>query len=253
MKVVVLTANPAGIASRFLARRPPPPGVDFVGVLLDERAAPSRRSLLRRWLRKLRRSGPTALPVGLALRRVYAAAGPAVPIETLGVPVYRVPSLNGEEARARLRELRADICVSLDNRLLRRETFSLPRFGTVNVHHGAVPDFRGGPPVFWELREERATVGFTVHAIDAGVDTGPVFAAGEVPIRRRATLAETLVATIPALHDASLDALGSVLTRLAEGALAPQPQPAGSARYRTTPGLRDYLHVRRALRLSHRA
>ena len=188
--------------------------------------------------------------MGLALRRVYAAAGSAaVPrIDTLGVPVYRVPSLNGDEARKRLRELHADICVSLDNRLLGEETFALPRLGTINVHHGAVPEFRGGPPVFWELREGRAFVGYTVHEIDAGVDTGPVLAAGDVAIQRRATLAETLLSTVPALHEASLDALGLVLAGLAAGTITSRPRPIGTARQRTTPGLRDYLRVRQALR-----
>jgi methionyl-tRNA formyltransferase len=111
------------------------------------------------------------------------------------------------------------------------------------VHHGAVPDYRGGPPVFWELLDGRETVGFTIHLIDAGIDTGPVLAEGEVPIERRGSLAETLAATIPQLHEASLDALEQVLDA---GDLAGRPQPRGG-RHRTTPTLRDYLRVRRAL------
>src|SRR4029079_15651556 len=101
-------------------------------------------------------------------------------------------------------------------------TFSVPRHGVVNVHHGGVPEYRGGPPLFWELADGRETVGFTVHRIDAGIDTGPVLAAGEVPIVRRPTLAATLAATIPALHDASLAALEDVLRR---GDLDGEPQP----------------------------
>jgi methionyl-tRNA formyltransferase len=139
--------------------------------------------------------------------------------------------------------------VSLDNALISEETFTVPQFGTVNVHHGAVPDYRGGPPVFWELVDGRDRVGFTVHRIDAGIDTGPVLAAGEVQIVRRGTLAETLAATIPALHDVSLSALADVLRR---GELEGRPQQPGGS-HRTTPTLRDYLRVRRALRNYDRA
>ena len=197
MNVVVLTRNPRGIASRFLARGT----VEVAGVILDEGAA----TTLRRRLRKLRQVGLTAAPVGLALRRAYAEAQGDLPhLDELGAPVARVPTLNGEAARAELRRLEPDLAISLDNALISEATFSIPRRGTVNVHHGAVPEYRGGPPVFWELADGRDRVGFTVHRIDAGIDTGPVLAEGEVPIERRGTLRETLAATIPPLHEASL-------------------------------------------------
>jgi methionyl-tRNA formyltransferase len=240
VNVVVLTRNPRGIASRFVARGT----VDVAGVLLDEGAA----TTLRKRVRKLLRVGLTAAPVGLALRRAYATAGGEVQhVDELGVPVTRVPTLNGEATRAELRRLDADLALSLDNALISEATFSLPRHGTINVHHGAVPEYRGGPPVFWELADGLDRVGFTVHRIDAGVDTGPVLAEGEVPIERRATLREALAATIPALHEASLDALEAVLLALGRGDLEERAQ-RGGGRHRTTPTLRDYLRVRAALR-----
>lgn len=237
MNVVVLTRNPRGIASRFLARGT----VDVAAVLLDEGAATS----WRRRLRKLRRVGVSAAPVGLVLRNTYAASGGDVPpLDELEVPVTRVPTLNGPEARAALEG--ADVALSLDNALIAEETFSLPRLGTINVHHGAVPEYRGGPPLFWELADGLERVGFTIHRVDTGIDTGPVLAEGEVPIERRGTLRETLAATVPALHEASLDALEAVLLALGRGDLEERPQPPGG-RHRTTPTLRDYLRVRRAL------
>ena len=117
MNVVVLTRNPHGIASRFLARRPGP-------VILDE--AVGRRDV-RRTLRKLRRVGFTAAPVGLALRRAYADAGSGPTLESVATEVVRVPSLNGNEARDALRRLGADVAISLDNAIIRPETFSLPQ------------------------------------------------------------------------------------------------------------------------------
>jgi hypothetical protein len=234
VNVVVLTRNPRGIASRFLARRPGP-------VILDEALGGAD---VRRRLRKLRRVGLTAAPVGFALRRAYATAGEGPPLEDVATEIVRAPTLNGEEARAALRRLGSDVAVSLDNALIREETFALPRHGTINIHHGAVPDYRGGPPVFWELLDGRDVVGFTIHLIDAGIDTGPVLARGDVSIERRATLGDTLRATIPRLHEASLDALEGVLDA---GAFEGEPQPPGG-RHRTTPTLRDYLAVRRLLR-----
>lgn len=239
MNVVVLTRNPRGIASRFLRRRPAP-------VILDEGRGGAG---VGRRLRKLRRVGWSAAPVGLALRRAYAEAEGAVPhVDELGVEVVRVPSLNCERAREALRALDAGVAVSLDNALIEEATFSLPPLGTLNVHHGAVPEYRGGPPVFWELADGRETVGFTVHRIDTGIDTGPVLAQGEVAIVRRRTLRETLAATIPALHEASLEALGAVLEALERGEPQEQAQDPSAGRHQTTPTLGDYLRVRDSLR-----
>lgn len=235
MKIVVLTRNPRGIASRFLLRG----NVRPAAVILDESRGPS----LGRRLRKLRRAGITAAPVGLALRSLYAEAQGELPhVDDLFVAVVRVPTLNGVEARAALAD--ADVAVSLDNSLIAEATFAVPRHGTINVHHGAVPEYRGGPPVFWELRDGREAVGYTVHLIDAGIDTGPVLTRGELTIVRRPTLRETLDATIPRLHEASLDALERVLERRD---FAGMPQQARGS-VRTTPTLRDYLAVRTSLR-----
>jgi Formyl transferase len=235
VRLVVVTRNPRGIASRFLARG----RVPVEAVVLDESPGPS----LRRRLRKFRRVGLSAMPVGLALRRVYASAQGELPhVDELGVRVLRVPTLAGPEARAALTG--ADVAVSLDNALIPEATFQVPTHGIVNVHHGAVPEYRGGPPVFWELADGAATVGFTIHCIDAGIDTGPVLARGETKIRRRPTLRETLAATLPDLHERSLVALETVLL---EGALEGERQER-RGRARTTPRLADYLRVRRALR-----
>jgi hypothetical protein len=249
VRVVLLTANPRGVASRFLTRGPRLPGVELAAVVLDEATRADRRARLRIRLRKLRRLGPGAIPVALALRRLYAAsAGDEADLASFGLPVHRVPTLNGPEAQATLRELAPDLAVSLHNRILREPTFSIPRLGTINVHHGATPEYRGMPPVFWELRDGRETVGFTIHRIDAGIDTGPVLAAGEVPIERRPSLGATLAATLPRLYDASLEALDCVLAALATGSARERAQErTGLAR--TTPGLRDFLRVRTALRL----
>jgi hypothetical protein len=248
VRVVLLTASAHGPAARFLARKPLLPGVELTAIVLDAGTSVDRRARRRTQLRKLRRLGPGVIPVALVLRRLYAGLEGEQSVEAFGIPVRRVPTLNGPEAQTVLRELAPDLAISLHNRILREPTFSIPRLGTINVHHGAIPEYRGMPPVFWELADGREAVGFTIHRIDAGIDTGPVLAEGEVPIERRATLGATLAATLPRLYDASLDALEELLPRLARGEIQERRQET-CGRPRTTPGLRDYLRVRRALRL----
>ena len=218
---------------------PPRPRVTVSRARLGRRpGSAARRGQSRRPHGSPRREGSQAPPdrPDSAPRRNRTSQGDAraalgVPdLRELDVAVTRVPTLNGEEARDALRRLDTEIAVSLDNTLIEKATFTLPTRGAINVHHGAVPAYRGGPPVFWELADGLNRVGFVVHQIDEGVDTGRVLAEGDVPIVRRRTLRATLAATIPALHEASLDALEQVLSALAgtgRGLRSARSQAAG--------------------------
>lgn len=57
-----------------------------------------------------------------------------------------------------------------------------PRLGCLNVHPSLLPEGRGPEPVFHALRNGQRRTGVTVHLIDAGWDTGPIFAQEPVTI-----------------------------------------------------------------------
>jgi methionyl-tRNA formyltransferase len=50
----------------------------------------------------------------------------------------------------------------------------------LNVHNSLLPKYRGRHAFTWALINGEPTVGFSLHGVDAGVDTGPIFA--QVPI-----------------------------------------------------------------------
>jgi methionyl-tRNA formyltransferase len=249
VRIVVVTRNERGIASRFL-RRALPGELEVAAVLHDQGTPTSRAAHYRVKALKLRRLGPTIAPVAFVLRPAYARADAAdVPaLGELPVRVERVTSANSEVARDLLRELEPDLALTLGSRFLHERTFSIPRLGTINVHHGRVPEYRGGPPIFWELVAGEAEVGYIVHQIDAGIDTGAVYASGSVAIERRSSLADTILATLPPLYERSLDTLTDVLVALAQGAAEASPQPPAAGRPNSSPRLSDYLRARGSLR-----
>jgi methionyl-tRNA formyltransferase len=249
MRIVVVTRNERGIASRFL-RRALPSDIEIAAVLHDQGAPISRRAHYRVKARKLRRLGPTIAPVAFLLRWAYARADAEdVPtLSDLALRVEHVPSANAEEARELLRQLEPDLLLTLGSRFLHERTFSIPRLGTINVHHGRVPEYRGGPPIFWELVAGEQDVGYIVHEIDKGIDTGAVYASGSVPIIRRSTVADTILATLPPLYERSLDTLTDVLVGIGQGSAAASAQAPAHRRPNSSPRLSDYLRARGSLR-----
>jgi methionyl-tRNA formyltransferase len=111
-------------------------------------------------------------------------------------------------------------------RILRHPVFSLPPFGTINVHPSMLPAFRGPHPLRWVIALGERTTGVTVHQVDAGIDSGPILAqraidvgaGGEAALLRRS-------ATVAA------DLLREVLLRLPSGEITPVPQDESRASY----------------------
>ncbi len=60
------------------------------------------------------------------------------------------------------------------SQLLKEKIFSLPRFGTINLHTSFLPSYRGPNPDFWHYYNAELNPGVTVHYIDGGEDTGDI-------------------------------------------------------------------------------
>jgi len=102
-------------------------------------------------------------------------------IDAEAVPVAE---LSGPEAARRLQRLSPDLLVLCGAPILRPAVFDVPRLGTVNLHYGVAPRYRGEDTLFWPLvHEDWDHLGVTLHFLDAGVDTGRVIAHG-FPARR---------------------------------------------------------------------
>lgn len=96
-----------------------------------------------------------------------------------------VPNIHAPDVIASVRALAPDLGVVYGAPLLRPALFDVPAFGTLGIHHGRLPEYRGRKTTFWAMLNGEGTAGVTIQRINAGVDTGEIVAAGEVPIGGR--------------------------------------------------------------------
>lgn len=125
------------------------------------------------------------------------------------LPIFQPRTLRTVEALAQLAEWSPDVAVvAAFGQILSQEVLDLPPYGCLNVHASLLPRWRGAAPVAAAILAGDEVTGVTVMKMDAGLDTGPILAQREEPIRRddaRATLtdrlsyvgAELLVETLP--------------------------------------------------------
>jgi len=105
--------------------------------------------------------------------------------------------INTEEFARSLRALEPDILLVSACPLLKPEIFEIPRLGTINVHRGIAPTYRGERTIFWPLYyQDFEHIGITLHLIDRGIDTGPVLAFGFPELRPDDTEATILAKSV---------------------------------------------------------
>jgi methionyl-tRNA formyltransferase len=105
-----------------------------------------------------------------------------------------------------------------------------------NFHASLLPDYRGKHPVFWTLRGGERWAGLTVHALDAGIDTGDILYQVKVRTRRNDSVAT--------LYDRIMDRSTSLVSKLidgvVQGTVPRHPQPKGSGSYFSTTSEEDF-------------
>ncbi len=161
----------------------------------------------------------------------YTAGSAFTPTALRALPNLRllvVSDIHAGGTIGAVQDFDPDLGLSLAAPILRPSIFSIPRLGTMNLHKGRVPDYRGMPPAFWELWNDETLVGCTVHWVAQKLDTGAIVR--ETNVRREKH------SSVQGLQ-LMLDEVGVALMRDAVcdalvGAAAARSQGAGGRTYR---------------------
>jgi methionyl-tRNA formyltransferase len=160
-------------------------------------------------------------------RRGRGAALVPSPVKVVATELG-LPVLTPEKSREVVDDVRASGAdlgvVAAFGQLLPTALLETLPLGFVNVHFSLLPRWRGAAPVERAILAGDAETGVCIMGVEAGLDTGPVYARASTPIRDRETAGE--------LH-ARLVALGTdlLVTTLPEIAgIEPEPQ-TGEATY----------------------
>jgi len=217
-------------------------------------------TLVRNQLRNLRINGWRWIPYQIR----ELVKGISLPRERSGIPnapssesaadafaaranirIERVTRIHADTTLSLVRDFAPELGLSMAAPILRESLFSIPRRGTLNLHKGKLPQYRGMPPAFWELWHDEQEIGCTIHLVDARLDTGDVIASSCVP-RQRFSDVRGLQLTLEAqgirlMRDAAMAVL--------ENRAASCAQSEGGQTFRK-PTLRQISMLERKLRLN---
>lgn len=156
----------------------------------------------------------------------------ASPVKSLavqrGIEVYQPASLREPASQARLREMDADaLVVAAYGLILPAPALEAARHGAINVHASLLPRWRGAAPIQRALLAGDTQTGVSIMKMDAGLDTGPVFALQPLPI----TPQDDAGMLHDKLADVGANLLLGVLDDLAAGRAHAEPQSADGITY----------------------
>ena len=145
-----------------------------------------------------------------------------------GIPLLQPERIRSGPVVEEILALGADVlAVAAYGQIVPRTLLDGHRFGGVNVHASLLPRWRGAAPIARAILAGDPVTGVCIMRMEAGLDTGPVYAHREVPIGAEATaagLTETLAI-------AGAEELAAVLAGLERGSAVATPQPEEGVTY----------------------
>lgn len=150
--------------------------------------------------------------------------------------------LHSAESISAVSDFSADIGLSLAAPILKNGIFDLPKLGTLNLHKGKVPDYKGMPPAFWEMWNDETSIGCTLHWVDKTLDTGPISNASSIAVEKFSTVKGLQLG----LDDLGNRLLLDTMIDISKGTISKVPQTPGGNTYRK-PSLKQVSQLKKKI------
>ncbi|MFO7964783.1 MAG: formyltransferase family protein [Desulfobacterales bacterium] len=247
IRVVVFAGGP-GMAKGlkpFIHRLATHSEIFLAGVFCQSEAPTLRAVFKDRW----RRRRLLALPVLLAefagaieRRMVQPTVEKALnrTIAGLADRIIFVPDIHAPGVIGHVKSLEPDVGLSYGSPILKPDLFDIPVWGTLGIHHGKVPEYRGKKTDFWAMYNGEATVDVTIMKINAGLDTGYVVKEGAVAVGRRSY--RKVSRKLEAL---GIDLYIEAILDVKAGTAAYRPQAGKKGKLYRDPGIADIVKLYR--------
>lgn len=107
-----------------------------------------------------------------------------------GLKVLQPRNLKAESFLEELRALDANLFIVVAFRMLPVVVWSMPKYGTFNLHGSLLPDYRGAAPINWAVINGEGKTGLTTFFLQHEIDTGEILLQEEVDIGQDSTAGE---------------------------------------------------------------
>ena len=98
------------------------------------------------------------------------------------IKILQPENLNDKEFINQIEAIQPDLIIVVAYRKLPFDIFSIPKYGTINLHASLLPNYRGAAPINWCLINNEKKTGVTTFFINEKIDQGDVLLKEEIII-----------------------------------------------------------------------
>lgn len=106
------------------------------------------------------------------------------------LPILQPKNLKNEEFQQDLKKWNANLQIVVAFRMLPKSVWSMPAYGTFNLHASLLPEYRGAAPINWAIINGESKTGVTTFFIDDKIDTGEIILQKDVIIENNEILGQ---------------------------------------------------------------
>ncbi len=154
--------------------------------------------------------------------------------QSQNLPILQPEKFKNEDFLNALRELKADLQIVVAFRMLPEVVWTMPKYGTLNLHASLLPQYRGAAPINWAVingdKESGVSTFFLRHDIDTGnvamqkrVEIGSEDTAGDLYDKLMKVGAGVLLQTVDAIIDGTVKSIPQEEMNV-QGGLRPAPK-----------------------------
>jgi folate-dependent phosphoribosylglycinamide formyltransferase PurN len=228
-------------AKQFLCRLEEHPEIEFLGAFCQAQSQSLGAVFRDLWKRR----GLLALPlfvIWAANKTTRVLLHPREEItlkrklEKISDRIHFVRNIHAPQVLEQVCALEPDLGLIYGSPILKPELFEIPGLGTLGIHHGKVPEYRGNKTTFWAMYNGDPVAGVTIQKVNKGLDTGSIVKTGEVKAYRRA-----YQAVFQELEALGLDLYIQAILEVKHGVAEFRPQSGVKGKLYRNPKPGDFL------------
>lgn len=100
------------------------------------------------------------------------------------IPILQPDNLKSDSFFQSLKAFNPNCIVVVAFRMLPKQVWSFPKYGTFNLHASLLPQYRGAAPINWAIINGEKITGLTTFFIDEKIDTGNIIETISLPIEQ---------------------------------------------------------------------
>ena len=177
-------------AKQFLCRLEEHPEIEFLGAFCQAQSQSLGAVFVDLWKRRSWLAFPLFV-VWITNKAVRFLLHPHEELalqrslEKISDRIHFVPDIHAQKVLEQVCTLEPDLGLIYGSPILKPELFEIPGLGTLGIHHGKVPEYRGNKTTFWAMYNGERVAGVTIQKVNRGLDTGSIVKAGQVSTEGR--------------------------------------------------------------------